>query len=86
MSASTASRRRREEAPTRPVDLLTEEEARAELAFLAEEIKRHDRLYYAEAAPEIDDGAYDALRRRNIELEARFPELIRSDSPTRSKS
>jgi DNA ligase (NAD+) len=67
----------------RPVDSLTEEEARAELEFLAEEIKRHDRLYYTDAAPEISDGEYDALHRRNSEIEARFPELIRADSPTR---
>jgi DNA ligase (NAD+) len=81
MSASTASRRQREEPVLRPVDSLTEEEARAELAFLAEEIKRHDRLYYTDAAPEISDADYDALRRRNAAIEARFPELIRSDSP-----
>ena len=83
MSVSTASRRRRDEPVLRPVESLTEEEARAELEFLAEEIKRHDRLYYTEAAPEVSDGEYDALRRRNSEIEARFPELIRADSPTR---
>src|SRR5215467_10008014 len=83
MSASMASRRQRAEPVPRPVELLTEEEARAELAFLAEEIKRHDRLYYTEAAPEISDAEYDALRRCNSNIEARFPELIRSDSPTR---
>ena len=83
MSASSSSRRRREEPVLRPVELLTEDEAGAELAFLAEEIKRHDRLYYTDAAPEISDAEYDALRRRNSDIEARFPELIRADSPTR---
>jgi DNA ligase (NAD+) len=84
MSASTAARRRNGEEPSpQPVDSLTEEEARTELAFLAEEIKRHDRLYYTDAAPEISDAEYDELRRRNSAIEAHFPELIRSDSPTR---
>ncbi len=61
---------------------MTEDEARAELARLALEIARHDRAYYAEDAPLITDAEYDALRRRNAELEAAFPHLIRPDSPT----
>ena len=80
MSASAASRERRDR---RPVEALIEEEACDELAWLAEEIGRHDRLYYADAAPEISDAEYDALRLRNTAIEARFPELIRADSPSR---
>lgn len=57
-------------------------EARAELARLAVEILRHDRAYYAGDAPKIDDAAYDLLRRRNDEIEGRFPDLVRNDSPS----
>jgi len=83
MSASTVSRQRRVERDPSPVETLTEEEARDELAWLAEEIGRHDRLYYTDAAPEISDADYDELRHRNTAIEARFPELIRADSPSR---
>ncbi len=66
------------------VDKLTPFEAEAELARLAEEIARHDALYHTEDAPEISDAEYDALRRRNEEIEARFPAFVRNDSPSQS--
>src|SRR5688572_13716080 len=61
---------------------LPESEAAAELERLASEIARHNRLYHAEDAPEITDAEYDALVRRNAELEAAFPHLVRPDSPS----
>ncbi len=67
----------------RPVEELTVEEAAEELARLAEEIARHDRLYYQQDAPEVSDAEYDALRQRNEAIEARYPELVREDSPSR---
>lgn len=66
-----------------PVDQLTPLEAAVELARLAEEIAAHDRAYYQADAPTISDADYDALRQRNAAVEARFPELVRANSPTR---
>ena len=66
-----------------PVGRLTGEQASSELNELAEMIARHDRLYYGKDQPEITDAEYDALRRRNIDIEARFPHLILPDSPSR---
>ena len=63
-------------------DLPGEAEAANELMRLAKAIARHNRLYHAEDAPEISDAEYDALVRRNAELEAAFPHLIRADSPS----
>ncbi len=62
---------------------LSEADAANELMRLARAIARHDRLYHAEDSPEVSDAEYDALVRRNAELEAAFPHLIREDSPSR---
>ena len=61
---------------------LSESEAVKELARLAKEISGHDKLYYQEDEPSISDAEYDALRRRNGEIETRFPSLVRPDSPS----
>ena len=66
-----------------PVEALSEAEAKAELARLAEAIARADRAYHERDAPEITDAEYDALRQRNSAIEARFPALVRADSPSR---
>ncbi len=62
---------------------MSEADAANELMRLARAIAKHDRLYHAEDSPEISDAEYDALVRRNAELEAAFPHLIRADSPSR---
>ncbi len=66
-----------------PAEKLTEAQARAELKRLAAELAGHDARYYQEDAPTISDAAYDALRIRNKAIEARFPTLVRADSPSR---
>src|ERR1700675_2363489 len=67
---------------TKPVTAIDEAEAAAELARLAREIGHHDELYYRKDEPEISDAAYDGLRARNEDIEARFPHLVRDDSPS----
>ena len=66
----------------RAVADMNRDEASAELERLAVEIGRHDQRYYIDAAPEIDDAAYDELRRRNLAIEERYPDLRRPDSPS----
>ena len=65
-----------------PVADLTSAEAERELETLAREIAAHDKAYYEKDAPVIGDGEYDGLRRRNLAIEARFPALVRPDSPS----
>ncbi len=62
---------------------ITEAEAANELMRLAKQIAHHNKLYHAEDDPEISDPEFDALVRRNAELEAAFPHLIRDDSPSK---
>ncbi|KLI64079.1 NAD-dependent DNA ligase LigA [Aurantiacibacter marinus] len=65
------------------VDQITEAEAANELMRLAKAIALHNKLYHVEDSPEISDAEYDALIRRNAELEEQFPHLAREDSPSR---
>ncbi|MGH6735813.1 MAG: NAD-dependent DNA ligase LigA [Methyloceanibacter sp.] len=66
----------------KPVADLSEVEATQELARLAAAIAHHDALYYRKDEPEVSDAEYDALRARNDAIEARFPHLVRDDSPS----
>ena len=69
-------------AGVKPVPDLTEAEALDELTALADEIAAHDIRYHQQDDPTIPDADYDALKRRNGEIEARFPHLMRENSPT----
>jgi DNA ligase (NAD+) len=64
------------------VELLTADQAAAELVSLASEIADHDIAYHRNDAPVISDGDYDVLKRRNFAIEARFPALVQSNSPS----
>src|SRR4030081_2713291 len=61
---------------------LSKAQAKVELKRLALEIESHDKHYYQDDAPKISDAQYDALRQRINAIEARFPELVTSDSPS----
>ena len=68
------------EAPS--VGALDEAQAAAELTRLADEIAAHDIRYFQDEAPTLSDGEYDALKVRNAAIEARFPHLVRENSPS----
>ena len=51
---------------------------------LRKEIVEHDRLYYKDAQPKIDDQAYDRLKVELAQLEAAMPEFSFNASPTQS--
>jgi DNA ligase (NAD+) len=68
--------------PPPDVATLTKAQAKVELKRLTLEIEGHDRHYYQDDAPKISDGDYDALRRRVNAIEAKFPELVSSESPS----
>lgn len=64
--------------------MTSDADAANELMRLAKTIARHNRLYHTDDSPEISDAEYDALVRRNNELEAAFPHMVRADSPNKA--
>ena len=62
---------------------ISEDDAKKELEYLAKEIEKADIAYYQNDEPYLDDAKYDELRHRNRALEAKFPHLIRDDSPSK---
>ena len=61
----------------------TEASAAKRITGLRREIEQHNRRYFEEAAPTISDREYDQIYRELLDLEARFPSLVSTDSPTR---
>jgi DNA ligase (NAD+) len=59
-----------------------EAQAAKRLEQLRNEIRKHDRLYYDEAAPIISDREYDRIYKELVDLETQFPDLATPDSPT----
>ncbi|MGV8986681.1 MAG: NAD-dependent DNA ligase LigA [Cypionkella sp.] len=66
----------------KPVEDLTEAEARSELARLAKALAAANTAYHTLDAPDISDADYDELKRRNRAIESRFTGLKRADSPS----
>jgi DNA ligase (NAD+) len=65
-----------------PVEDLSPSDAKTELARLALVLQTANIDYHQSDAPRISDAEYDALKRRNAVIEARFPDLKRDDSPS----
>lgn len=61
---------------------MTRDEAQQKIKELSEEIRRCDRLYFVENAPDVADHEYDYLVKELKRLEREFPELVLPTSPT----
>ncbi|RYX94133.1 MAG: NAD-dependent DNA ligase LigA, partial [Bradyrhizobiaceae bacterium] len=72
--------------PKTPTDIstLTKPKAKIELMRLSLEMEAHNKRYYQDDAPTISDADYDALRHRVEAIEAKFPDLVATDSPTQT--
>ena len=64
------------------IEMLTEAQARDELARLANALRDANTAYHTDDSPAIADAEYDVLKRRNAAIEARFPALKQEDSPS----
>ncbi|HYL98336.1 MAG TPA: NAD-dependent DNA ligase LigA [Blastocatellia bacterium] len=66
--------------------MMKKTEARQEIEQLREQIRYHDERYYVLNDPVVSDYEYDQLMKRLQELEEKFPDLTRPDSPTQRVS
>ncbi len=58
-------------------------QAEKKISELSETLKYHNRKYYLEDSPEIEDFEYDAMMRELEDLEKEYPQLAQEDSPTK---
>ena len=58
--------------------------ARERIEQLSKELKYHNKKYYIEDSPEIEDFEYDAMLRELEDLEKEFPQFLKEDSPTQN--
>lgn len=65
------------------INNITEDEAKKQLQYLANEIEKADISYYQNDDPYLSDAEYDKLRHLNIALESKFPHLVLSNSPSK---
>lgn len=56
--------------------------AQERIKYLSDTLKYHNKKYYIEDSPEIEDFEYDAMLRELERLEEEYPEFRREDSPT----
>ena len=64
------------------VSQMSEQEAKAELIRLAKLLSDANLAYHQSDAPTLSDAEFDRLKRRNADLEQRFPSLKQSNSPS----
>jgi len=57
-------------------------DAKKQIEFLRDEIRRHNYSYYVEADPQISDHQFDQLLKELEQIESEHPDLVTEDSPT----
>jgi DNA ligase (NAD+) len=57
-------------------------EAQQKVEHLSQLLNHHQHLYYVEMKPVVSDSEYDNLFDQLLELEEKYPELKKEDSPT----
>lgn len=62
--------------------MIDESSAKIRIDELVEKLNYHAHLYYVEDRNEISDYDYDMLQQELRELEGKYPQFVRKDSPT----